>query len=197
MIENWIDFTISVIGGSTALLCLYEGTRRLATYGVHRRAALMTVMAVAVCGLYGTFAYWKYLDLKLSLGANLRAPVALQLPSGWGKGFSVDRKASLSLSLARRTYVESGKLGEVVAADGQSRTFAPTEEDLKRRERLVAHYARLELAARSTLAEALLWLIAAVVAVVLGLVVSLEKPPVPTEPAPDSGAPSDPAPSSR
>jgi len=193
MTESWIDFGISVLGGATAFLCLYEGTRRLATYGVHRKAALMTVMAIVVCGLYGAFAYWKYLDLKVTLGMNQRAPAALQLPVGWGKSFSAERKASLSLSRARRAYLESGKLVEVVAPDGATRPFAPAEEDLKRREGLVAHYARLELAARNSLAEALLWLIAAVVAVVFGLVVSLEKPPATAEPEPDTQPPTEPA----
>jgi len=193
MTDNWIDFGISVLGGATAFLCLYEGTRRLATYGVHRKAALMTVMAIVVCGLYGAFAYWKYLDLKASLGINQRASAALQLPVGWGKGVSAERKASLSLSRARRAYLESGKLGEVLAPDGVTRSFAPAEEDLKKREHLVAHYAQLELAARSSLAEALLWLIAAVVAVIFGLAVSLENPPAPAEPVPDTQPPTDPA----
>ncbi len=41
-----------------------------------------------------------------------------------------------------------------------------------------AYYSRAEVAARNSLAEALLWLIAAVVAVFLGLLMSLDKPPV-------------------
>ena len=182
MIENWIDFGISVLGGATAFLCLYEGTRRLATYGVHRKAALMTVLAIAVCTLYGAFAYWKYLDLKAGVSASQRKPASLQLPAGWGKGFSQEKKAALSLSRARRAYIESGTLGDYLAPGGETRSFAPAAEDLKRRERLVAHYARLELAARGSLAEALLWLIAAVVAVIFGLAVSFEKGPTPAEP---------------
>jgi len=189
MTENWIDFGISVLGGATAFLCLFEGTRRLATYGVHRRAALMTVLAIAVCALYGTFAYWKYLDLKVNLGASQRGPASIHLPAGWGKRFSAERKSSLSLARARRVFVESGTLGEYLDQKGMTRSFAPTEEDLKRRERLVAHYAKLELAARSSLAEALLWLIAAVVAVIFGMAVSLEKAPAPAQAALDSELP--------
>ncbi|MGB5081930.1 MAG: hypothetical protein WBO23_14430 [Burkholderiales bacterium] len=189
MTENWIDFGISVLGGATAFLCLYEGTRRLATYGVHRKGVLMTVMALAVCALYGAFAYWKYLDLKVSLGASQHKPASLQLPAGWGQGFSAEKRTSLSLARARRAYLESGMLGDYLAPGGETRSFAPAEEDLKRRERLVAHYARLELAARSSLAEALLWLIAAAVAVIFGFAVSLEKAPVTAEPPPDDEPP--------
>jgi hypothetical protein len=189
MIENWIDFGISVLGGATAFLCLYEGTRRLATYGVHRKAVLMTVLAVAICALYGTFAYWKHLDLKATLSASQRKPVSAQLPANWGRGFSPERRESLSLARARRVYVESGTLGDYLDHNGETRSFAPAQEDLTRRERLVAYYTQLEYSARGSLAESLLWLIAAAVAVIFGLAVSLEKAPVQADPAPDAELP--------
>lgn len=197
MTENWIDFSISVLGGAIAFLCLYEGTRRLATYGVHRKGVLMTVLAVAVCALYGAFAYWKYVDLNTSLASSRRSSGSVQLPLNWGKGFSPEKKASLSLGRARRIYFESGTLGEYLDSSGNARSFAPAQEDVKRRERLVVRYAQLEHAARGALAEALLWLIAALVAVIFGMVVSLEKPPRPGGAEVDAEAPQDEASSSR
>ena len=56
MIESWVDFALSVIGGAAAFLCLFDGTRRLFAFGVHRKAVLMTVLAAGVCALYGAFA---------------------------------------------------------------------------------------------------------------------------------------------
>ena len=53
----------------------------------------------------------------------------------------------------------------------------PSQEDLKDRERVVAYYSRTEADARRSLAEALLFLIAGLIAVVLGLAMSLDKPP--------------------
>src|SRR5439155_22108560 len=76
MIENWVDFVFNVIGGATAFLCLFDGTRRLGAYGVHRKAVLMTVLAAGICALYGGFAYWKYSDLKATLSMNQRKTTA-------------------------------------------------------------------------------------------------------------------------
>ena len=177
MIENWVDFTLSVVGGATAFLCLFDGTRRLGAYGVHRRAVLMTVLAAGVCVLYGGFAYWKYEDMKATLSVGQRKPASTQLPANWGGGLSPERKEVLSLARARRAFVESGTLGSYVDRSGETRSFAPTQEDLLRRERVVAYYSRVEYSARSSLAEAVLWLITGLVAMLFGFAMSLENAP--------------------
>ncbi len=177
MIESWVDFALSVVGGAAAFLCLFDGTRRLFAFGVHRKAVLMTVLAAGVCALYGAFAYWKYNDLKTTLSISQRKSAGTQLPAGWGRGLSPERKEVFSLARARQAFTESGMLGSYIDRSGETRTFAPTQEDLMRRERVVAYYSRTEYTARSSLAEALLWLIVGVVAVLFGMVMSLEKMP--------------------
>src|SRR5437660_1599951 len=174
MIESWVDFVVSVIGGAAAFLCLFDGTRRLFAYGVHRRAVLMTILAAGICALYGGFAYWKYSDLKATLSMNQRKAAAASLPANWGR-LSPEKKEVLSVARARRTFMESGTLASYVDRGGETRTLAPTQEDLMRRERVVAYYARAEYSARGSLAEALLWLIVALVAVLFGILMSLEK----------------------
>ena len=176
MIESWVDFVVSVIGGAAAFLCLFDGTRRLFAYGVHRRAVLMTILAAGICALYGGFAYWKYSDLKATLSMNQRKAAAASLPANWGR-LSPEKKEILSVARARRTFMESGTLASYVDRGGETRTLAPTQEDLMRRERVVAYYARAEYSARGSLAEALLWLIVALVAVMFGILMSLEKAP--------------------
>jgi len=175
MIESWVDFALSVIGGATAFLCLFDGTRRLFAFGVHRKAVVMTVLAAGICAVYGGLAYWKYSDLKATLSLSQRKATAAQ-PANWGR-FSPERKEAASLARARQAFTESGTLGSYVDRSGETRTFAPTQEDLMRRERVVAYYSRTEYTARSSLAEALLWLIVGVVAVLFGIVMSLEKMP--------------------
>ena len=177
MTENWIDFTLSVIGGGMALLFLFDGTRRLGTYGAHRRAALMMILAAMACALYGAFAYWKYLDHKVTLSVNQRKAAPSQLPSSWGRTLSPEKRESASLARARHAFVEAGAIGTYFDRNGESRPFAPNLEDVQRRERVVAHYARVEYAVRSSLAEALLWLILGPVAVLFGLLMSLDKGP--------------------
>jgi hypothetical protein len=191
MIENWVDFALIVVGGSTAFLCLFDGTRRLCAFGVHRKAVLMTMLAAGICALYGAFAYWKYADLKTtSLNMNQRKSAPTQLPVNWGRGLSPERKELLSLARARHSFMESGNLGSYFDRGGETRTFAPTQEDLTRRERVVAYYSRAEYAARSSLAEALLWLIVGLVAVLFGFAMSFEKLPAHAGPIAEPDAPS-------
>ena len=186
MIESWVDFVFNVIGGATAFLCLFDGTRRLGAYGVHRKAVLMTVLAAGICALYGGFAYWKYSDLKATLSMNQRKTTAAPLPANWAR-LSPEKREVLNVARARRTFMESGTLASYADRGGETRTFAPTQEDLLRRERLVAYYARAELSARGSLAESLLWLIIAVIAVLFGILMSLEKAPAgPTREAGDA-----------
>jgi len=186
MIENWVDFVISVVGGAAAFLCLFDGTRRLCAYGVHSKALLMTVLAAGICALYGGFAYWKYSDLKATLSLNQRKAAAAPLPANWNR-LTPEKKEVLSVARARRTFMESGTLASYVDRGGETRTLVPTQEDLMRRERVVAYYARAEYSARSSLAESLLWLIIGVIAVLFGILMSLEKVPAPADPTREAG----------
>ena len=70
---------------------------------------------------------------------------------------------------------------------GEIKSFAPTQEDLVGRERVVAYYSQAEYTARGNLAEAVLWLILGIVAVLFGFAMSFEKAPPPTGPSGDPG----------
>jgi hypothetical protein len=94
-----------------------------------------------------------------------------------GRGLSPERKEILSLARARQAFIESGTLGAYIDRGDETRTFAPTQEDLLRRERVVAYYSRAEYTARGSLAEALLWLITGLVAILFGFAMSFEKLP--------------------
>src|SRR2546425_939183 len=87
MIDNWVDFSLSVAGGATAFLCLFEGTRRLGAYGVHRKAVLMTVSAAAIGVLYGGVAFWVYAGLRATRGGVQRknAPAPGAAARGGGR----------------------------------------------------------------------------------------------------------------
>jgi hypothetical protein len=90
-----------------------------------------------------------------------------------------EKKEHLGQVLARQTFLEFGALVSYVDRNGETRSFAPGADDLKARERVVAYYAQTAFEARASLAESLLWVIGAVVAVLLGLAMSLANPPVP------------------
>ena len=186
MVENWIDFAFYVAAASAALLCLFEGTRRIGAYGLHRAGVLMFVGSVAACATAGGFAYQKYSTLSAVVGTGQRKAPATQAAAAFSKIPSAERKELLSQAVAKRRFKESGAPGPYIDRNGETKTFVPTLDDIKAREQVVAYYAQTEFAARSSLAEALVWLIAAIVAVVLGLVMALAKPPAPKPPEEDA-----------
>ena len=177
MIENLVDFVLNVVAGTVALFCLFEGARRLGAYGVHRKTMVLIVLSASACVFYGAFAYERYGDLKTASAAGQRKSGPVQAAT-WSKVASPEKRELLSQEVARENFRASGALGPYVDRNGATKTFAPNQEDLLTRERVVAYYARTEYAARSSLAEALLWLIAGIVAIFLGFAMSLDKPPV-------------------
>lgn len=186
MAENWIDFALYVAAGAVALLCLFEGTRRICAYGAHRVGVLMFVASAAACAAAGGFAYQKYGTLSAAAGTGQRKAPVTQSAAAFSKVPSPERKEFLSQAVAKQRFKESGAPGPYIDRTGETKTFVPTLDDLKAREKVVAYYAQAEFAARSSLAEAVVWLIAAVVAVLLGVAMSLAKPPAPKSPEGDA-----------
>jgi len=182
MIENLVDFGLNVVAGAAALLLLFEGTRRLVAYGAHRKAALIFFFSFSACIVYGALAYQKYADLKSRALLSQPKTGAKPAVANWRQATNPEKREQLSMTLARQTFKESGALGPFVDRNGETRTFAPNQQDLLDRERVVTYQSRAESAARASLAEALLWLIAGLVAIVLGVVMSLDRPPAKSQP---------------
>jgi len=150
---------------------------------VHRAAVLMFVFSSAACAFAAGFAYQKYTTLMSVVASSQRpAPAAKAVATSFKLGATPEKKEHLGQVLARQTFLEFGALVSYVDRNGETRTFAPGADDLKARERIVAYYTQTAFEARASLAESLLWVIGAVVAVLLGLAMSLAKPPVPRAP---------------
>ena len=184
MTENWIDFVLHAVAGAVALLCLFEATRRVCAYGLHRPAVLMFVLSSAACAFAGGFAYQKYSTLNAVAASGQRQPpTAKPVVTAFGRpGATPEKKEHLGQVLARQTFMEFGALASYVDRNGDIRIFAPAPDDIKARERVVAYYTQAEFAARSSLAESFLWVIGAAVAVVLGFFMAFAKPPAPRSP---------------
>ena len=103
MIENLVDFILNVTAGAVALLCLFDGMRRLGAHGVHRKAMLLILMSACVCALYGGFAYQRYTDLKTTLLVRQQKPAKVQAAT-WSKVASPEKKELLSQALARQIF---------------------------------------------------------------------------------------------
>lgn len=176
MIENLADFILNVAAGAVALLCLFDGARRLGAHGIHKKALLLVLVAGTACALYGFFAYQRYADLK-GIVAESQVKGGAPAKAAWTRVASPEKREMLSQAFARRNFRASGTLGPYVDRNGETKTFAPAQDDLIARDRVVANNLRTEFAARTSLAEALLWLIAGIVAVLLGFAMSFDNPP--------------------
>jgi len=174
-----MDFVLNAVAGAIALFCLFEGARRLGAYGVRGKTMVLIVLSASACVFYGGFAYQRYGDLKVASAAGQRKSGLAQAAT-WSKVASPEKREVFSQEVARESFRASGALGPYIDRNGATRTFAPNQEDLVARERVVAYYSRTDYVARSSLAEALLWLIASIVAIFLGFAMSLDKPPVPS-----------------
>ncbi len=167
MIVDWIEFALNVVGGAMAFLCLFEGVRRIGAQGVRRVAVLICLLGITFFAVYGAFAYWRYVDITDTLGLRYMKPPATQTPA--------------DLTRARASFIASGLLAPYIER-GEKKTFAPNQDDIRKRERMVATNTLLNETARASLNEALLWLILGAAAALSGFLFSREKTSPPARP---------------
>jgi hypothetical protein len=162
MAIDWIEFALNVVGGSMAFLCLFEGVRRLGRNGWRRGPFLTALLGLVFFAQYGAFAVWRHLDATDSLGARYQKPAAQE------------KAAPLDATRARAAFIGSGLMPSYLER-GEKKSYAPTQDDVRRRERVVATNTLLSLTARASLYEAMLWGILALVAALAGYLFSREK----------------------
>ena len=164
MVVDWLEFVLNVVGGAMAFLCLFEGVRRLGVQGTRRPAVLISLLGFTFFAIYGAFAYWRYVDITDTLAIRHARPPATQAPA--------DR------TRARASFIASGLLAPYVER-GDKKSFAPSQDDIRRRERMVASNTLLAATARASFSEALLWLILGAAAALSGFALSREKKAAP------------------
>jgi hypothetical protein len=186
-IEEWSQFIALGITGAFGLFCLFDGTRRLARQA-GGNAGRITGIGAMIVGILVGYAYWQSLTYA-ELASSYRAsgPVR-ELPADWGKKINPAKRETVSQGLARGNFITSGALTPYVDASGQRKTYAPAQEDLKRRESVLATAARIQQKARSSFNEFVLWLVLGVSAFVFGLCFSVEATPKPVEDEPEATA---------
>jgi hypothetical protein len=162
MVFDWLEFGLNVLGGMMAFLCLFEGVQRLGRQGLRRGPLLIALLGLAFFAAYGTFAWWRYSDINDTLAQHAQRPAPAKAPG--------------DQSRARASFIASGQLGTYVER-GEKKAYVPTQEDVRRRERMVATNTLLSATARASLFEAVFWGILAAVAALAGLLFSREKPP--------------------
>lgn len=176
--NDWLSFVVDAVGGGCALICVFEGTRRIAAHGGGRNAVLMLGLGVLYCLMYGGYFLWQHRELR-AYAATLYTPAYKgELPADWRKELPAPRREAGSLSLARSAFVESGTLRTYFDAAGERKPYAPTQADIKRRDNVVAAQTRIGESIRESYSSGVLWLLWGVMAALLGLGLSRDKPPL-------------------
>jgi hypothetical protein len=139
-----------VVGGvvAAAMLCIYEGARRIAQAGYERVAALLVVVGVIVAvgkagaDLYVAAGLRRLLDEFPTITSS-------EPPGGWEKApMTPEQRTTRSTENARLTYQVTGRIVQFIDGSGQRASYAPTPADLQTRERLVVGIDRTDAQSR-------------------------------------------------
>jgi hypothetical protein len=175
---DWAQFIFFGAGGAFGLLCVFDGTRRLAGRHPGARGSRLAI-GVAIVAILGGYAYWQHQAYANAVLAYQQQPPARELPADWGNKIGPAKREAVSVEMARRTFIDSGTLTQYVDAAGKRKPFAPAQDDLKRREATVAGFAKIEHKAANALSEAVFWLVLGLSAFVFGLCFGFEPAPKP------------------
>jgi hypothetical protein len=181
MILEWLQYVGDVGARLLAVLCLFEGARRLTVVGMHWTGTLVLSLGAFLCLAYGGMAYWKHtvlVDASKMLEKSILS-AHLPLADDWGTGCCSDKRESSSLAMVRAAFVESGKLHTYFDSAGARRLFAPSQEDLKKREDAVLSNAKIKDSVDAFLWETVHWLVAGVLALLFGFGIGRELRSVP------------------
>jgi hypothetical protein len=142
---------------------------------------------VTIVVLLGGNAFWQHRAHLDAAAAVLEQEKSRELPADWGKKMSQAKRETSSRALAQHVFVASGTLTPYFEASGQRRVYAPTPDDIKRREARVAAAARIDFRAGSSLTEAVLWLVLGLGALVFGLCFGFERAAKPQDAEAEGG----------
>jgi len=186
-IAEWAQFVCLGIGGAFGLLSLFDGTRRMATRQPSGSSGRFGVGLVIV-SLVAGYAYWQH-RAYTEVARAYRAEKPPELPADWGKKMGPAKREAASQGIARGAFISSGALTPYFDASGQRKVYAPAQDDLKRREAVLAAAIRVEQKARSAFNEFILWLVLGLSAFAFGLCFALESAPQRADAEEDVDAP--------
>lgn len=168
MISSWLSLAFDVSIHTFAIVCVFEGVRRIKTYGLSKAAVFSAVFGLLYCIGYAGFSYWAHNFQRDTAVLLHKGPAIPELATDWGANFPPQKRASSSLELAQAAYSEDGQLRHHFDETGKRLLFAPSQADIERREKKVAQLAQLEYAAEESSDTPASWLFIAIAATVLG-----------------------------
>lgn len=173
MINDWIAFSITAVCGVAAIVCVFEGMRRLGAPRAGRNAVLMVAVGALFCAAWGALAFWDHWTRNEAIETLRQKVTVKDLPADTAK-MPAGKREKLGEAHARAKYIEGGNLETYRDRKGTARLFAPSQADIKQREYTVFRRTQLEHASRDSFADAFQWWIWGLLAALFGYLVSRE-----------------------
>jgi hypothetical protein len=134
---GWIETCLEAALIAVAFIAVFEGARRLARDGFRRWPALALAIGLLVPVLEGSASLRYAANVQL-LTREMPAMNAAEPAGGWEKAaLTPEERTARSANAAQINFLLSGKLGEVLDANGNRVRFVPSQQDLQDREGLV------------------------------------------------------------
>jgi hypothetical protein len=169
MISTLLALSFEIAQFMLAIVCVFEGTRRLSSFGVSKGAVLTATVGFLCCLSYAGISYraHKYQgDALVLLQRGVEIP---ELPIDWGANLPALQRESTSHELAEAAFSEHGQLRYHFDETGKRILFSPTQANLDHREEKIAELTKLDAAAEASANGFLRWLLVAFFAATLGI----------------------------
>lgn len=130
-----IDLVLSVVAHTFAVICIFDGVRRISAFGFSKSAAICTTFGLLYCIGYAGFSYWVH-NFQVEASRLLHKGVTVpELAVDWGDKFSPQQRAKTSIELAKAEFDANGRLRHYFDESGERLLFSPTQIDLDEREK--------------------------------------------------------------
>ena len=157
---------LQILSVSAAILA-FEGTRRWATGVRNREVRVWIAAGIGFCLLRAAVSLYMANGLETMAESLKIAPKPL--PADWAVGvLTPEEREKKSRGYASVAFVGSGTLYRHFDRKGQEVVFVPTQEELRRRDELVATATEARVVSGWHWASAVLWTLTVVLAVLAG-----------------------------
>jgi hypothetical protein len=147
--SHWLNFAFDVGALAAALIAAFEGARRIAYDGVTRKRVLVVAAGLIWCAILSALQF--YVSTVDSLKLNLTH--ATELAADWGKDLPPTQREESSRTRASVAYTSTGTLVDYVEASGVRKKYAPTQAELREREKVVALNQQLDTLSQNAYAS--------------------------------------------
>lgn len=168
MSTSWLPLAFDVAAHTFAVVCIFEGVRRISAFGPSKSAVFSAAFGFLYCVAYAGFSYWAHNFQHEASGLLQKGVAVPELPGDRGASFPPKQRAESSVELARAAFGENGKLRFYFDESGKRLLYVPSQADLDQREKKVAQLAQLQYVANESAYTPAQWLLVALFAALFG-----------------------------